>query len=312
MKFKYNNVNCYNEVKNEIAPWLKGYNLHFVTRLLDEIYAVQGSSFFKYEYIICIPYAATNPVMPEHSKDRRILIYLGDEVSQLDKRIFQFYLYVFKQYFDFETNNNIFPLPLSSMKIIKGLHVKEINDRRINIFFSGNLNANRVELYNVLNGIHYTPSHFLLKRIYCRFLKSKTPIDCSHKFNQSCIRFTEGFAKGFALDEYIEKLQDSKIVICPGGFVSNETIRHFEAMQAGCIIISDKLPDTYLYKDSPIIILSKWNRLKSVVNELLQSPDEMSRIQKKMVAWWREVCSEKACAEYISAKIDALAVNSVH
>jgi hypothetical protein len=305
-EFGYKNVVCYKEKGNKIAPWLKGYNQDFILRLLREIYILQGDNFYNYEFVICHSCVANNPVMPIKGSQRRVLFYVGDETSRLVTGARKYYMAIFKQYLHSEALEKIFPLPLGTIPGLNSLSENNVNSRYINVFFSGNLNANRVELFNVLNGKQHTPSGFFLRRIYCRLLKSKTPKDFSSQFERSCIQFTEGFAKGFQPEEYINKLENSKIVICPGGFVSMETIRHFEAMKAGCIIISRELPDTYLYRNSPIIILPHWKILKETITGLLDSPERMKAIQQETILWWKQVCSENAFAKYMSKKIEAL------
>jgi len=74
-------------------------------------------------------------------------------------------------------------------------------------------------------------------------------------------------------------------------------------MRAGCVLISDPLPETRLYRDAPIIRITNWQRLEETVSQLLRSPERMLELQRLTLAWWEDVCSEKATAAYIRAQL---------
>mgnify|MGYP001628136024 FL=1 len=88
-----------------------------------------------------------------------------------------------------------------------------------------------------------------------------------------------------------------------------ECFRHFEAMRAGCVIISEPLPDTPFYKDSPLIQIKDWNEGCKVVEDLLNDESKLEEIHRKTLSWWKEKCSEQATAQYIIENIEKLELN---
>lgn len=74
-------------------------------------------------------------------------------------------------------------------------------------------------------------------------------------------------------------------------------------MRSACIVISDPLFNSWYFKESPIIQLGEWSKLKSLVKRLLASPDELGSIQSAFLDWWREKCSPDAVAGYIASKL---------
>ena len=96
----------------------------------------------------------------------------------------------------------------------------------------------------------------------------------------------------------------SKIVLCPKGFHSTECFRHYEALKQGCIVISEKLSDSYLYNNSPIIQLDNWNGIRKIVNDLLQDESLLMKKSEESLRWYENVMSEKATAMYVLSKIE--------
>jgi hypothetical protein len=77
-------------------------------------------------------------------------------------------------------------------------------------------------------------------------------------------------------------------------------------MRAGCIIISEKLPPTFFYKDSPIIQVSDWNEGLNIAKELINNDLELEKRSKMMIDWWKEKCSENATAKYMVKCLEGL------
>ena len=130
--------------------------------------------------------------------------------------------------------------------------------------------------------------------------------DFKKAFPDSIIIFNKKFKEGFSVHEYGEVLAESKIVFSPKGFDSSECFRLYEAMRAGCIVISERLPDIEFYKDSPIIQIDDWEEGLTIAKRLLLNPYEMERLQEEITKWWEERCSEEAMAKFVFNKIKLL------
>ncbi len=242
---------------------------------------------------------------------KKVLIYISDETSSTPLHLCKYFWAIFKCYLPNEDyiDQHIFSFPLGYMRDLKQLPMVPICDRKLNIFFSGSFNTNRYALHrslykmNSILGLLPVISQRIDQKIDKIVREDFKLIDFSNKFPNSYIRFTNGFMKGLDVTTYAQMLYDSKIVICPSGYNSSETFRHFEAMRAGCIIISAPLPKTRLYRGSPIIELETWKDLQKTLKELLNSPAHLAELQQKTLDWWNNVCSEKATALYIKEQI---------
>jgi len=238
----------------------------------------------------------------------KVLLHISDETSSAPFHLTHNFAAIFKCFLLREfPEHKIFALPLGYASSVPNLPVLPMSERKYNVCFLGCPQKNRMQFSVVLSK--------LVGRAYRDSMRNgKIPqpavgihqgfvCDFSEAFPNSYIRFTSGFSKGLDRVSYGAILRDSKIALCPGGWKSNETYRHFEAMRAGCVLISDPLPETRLYRDAPIIRITNWQRLEETVSQLLRSPERMLELQRLTLAWWEDVCSEKATAAYIRAQL---------
>jgi len=82
------------------------------------------------------------------------------------------------------------------------------------------------------------------------------------------LQYTEGFGKGMSKEDYIDLLNDSKIVLCPTGAYSLETFRFFEAIKMGAIPLVEQLPKFWYYEKAPYFY-GKWQRLDTILSNSL-------------------------------------------
>lgn len=266
-------------------------------------------NFNSYNFYI---YSTKNPTLPPSSFDlpntgKDILLFLSDETGELPLHLKQRYKCIFKPYIR-KDYDNIYPFPLGYVNNDVSLEYIPIKDRCYNVFFSGNFNLNRVNFYrNITNARGWITNKHLFYWLYKKgLLKLPTSYftnkdDC---FRNSKIRFTKGFKGGFPISEYLLMLSQSKIVLCPKGFHSTECFRHYEALKQGFIVISEKLSDSYLYNNSPIIQLDNWNGIRKIVNDLLQDESLLMKKSEESLRWYENVMSEKATAMYVLSKIE--------
>jgi hypothetical protein len=98
----------------------------------------------------------------------------------------------------------------------------------------------------------------------------KLMIESDRKFKYKVI-YTDGFSRGLASEDYINLLNDSKIVLCPSGASSPETFRFFEALKMGALPMVDRLPAFWYYLNAPFAKTSWWfieHSLCEVLNSL--------------------------------------------
>ena len=277
----------------------------FIEELFTNLVEKFKEKFIDYEFFIFSNHE--HGVVPDSSgldtHKQKILLYFSDEKGEDPAYFSHQYYAVFKSYLsEASSSPNVFPLPLGYVKDVPELPVKPVNERKYNVFFRGNLNVNRLPFYKSFSFLRYLPDGMRGER-FLRDQLVKVKNDYSNYFPQSIICFNNSFKSGLTPSEYSEILSDSKVVLCPAGFSSSECFRHYEAMRAGCVIVSEKLPDNELYNGSPIIQINSWSEGLTIVNKLIQDPAQMHKIHHEALLWWRDRWSEAATANYIRSKL---------
>lgn len=113
------------------------------------------------------------------------------------------------------------------------------------------------------------------------------------KMTNGFLHETQGYMQGIPREEYFEKMCNSKVVPCPSGPEHIDTARTFEALEAGCIPISDlvrpKDPQFDYWKllfgeNMPLPTIYEWSELPQRINELCKNWTEKSN---DMFAFWQ-------------------------
>jgi hypothetical protein len=235
----------------------------------------------------------------------KVLIVLADEREVFPAGDFSSYRAVFRAYGVPPGGvSRIFPFPIGYLNAAGSTDATPFDQRTINLFFSGYLNRNRIDLYKQFRPVWWLPKRNLPQHRYVREIARRAVEKLTKErvfpVPNGRIAFTEWFGKGLPPDEYAKTLANTKIAICPPGFISNETIRHWEAMRLGCVVISAPLPPNRFYKDSPIIQLKDWSELKPLIAELMADSARLRELHEATVEWWKSRCSEEAVAKYMA------------
>lgn len=241
-------------------------------------------------------------------RNKRVLIHISDETSSVPLHLTGRFTAIFKCFLPREyPRESIYALPLGYTSGFPGGQVLPTLQRRFNVCFVGCLQENRFGLLTVLSQLARSSQDHIAsdgtRTAEDRSAPGAILRDLSNAFPQSFIQFTSGFAKGLDRTAYGTILRDSKIALCPAGWKSSETFRHFEAMRAGCILVSDVLPNTRIYRNAPIIQIRDWRSLDKIVSGLLSDTKRMAELQQMSLEWWTNVCSEKAVAAFIAGQI---------
>jgi hypothetical protein len=229
---------------------------------------------------------------------------LGDEEGTIPHELSRDLRLNLKSYWPIsESVGNMHPFPLCGSSAVLERDPIPFEKRRTNVFFSGNLNANRVDFYRQFIPWGRIPAGnlpLLMRKLIARGLGTRPgrlmPRDFSASFPDSVISFTGGFAQGYPPGEFAARLADARIALCPPGFTSHETIRHFEAMSHGCVILSAKLPKNFMYQASPVTEIENWGTLYSVLTDMINRPSRLAEISQSTYEWWDRVLSPKAIA----------------
>jgi len=120
------------------------------------------------------------------------------------------------------------------------------------------------------------------------------------------VKWTRGFATGLDIKQYSDLMDQCKIALCPEGQKSSETFRYFEALIAGCVIVTCRKPETWFYQDAPHITIDDWHDLSDVVGSTLSNLSEMQELSHRSIKWWQDFCSPKPLAQYMVREIRSL------
>ena len=276
----------------------------YLLNVIGQLSSTLGERAHKFCFII---FSGSNnkyiPASANHDFEgkKKILFYISDEFGKTAIELKNYYYRVFKSYLSHQAANNIFPFPLGHINGVNfsDAQILPVSQRQTDFFFCGNLNRNRIDFFKQFTNIKRAPSFILQLIIKSNFIKEKAIEWGNTRTANNFIQFTTAFKRGLPVDEYNKKLLDSKIVFCPAGFNSKETFRHFEALSAGCIVISEKLPDTCLYQNAPIIQIGNWKEGVQIANSLINKPGEMLRLQNDSIKFYNHNYSPKAVAEFI-------------
>lgn len=291
----------------------------FLETFFQSLKERMGSDFADYRFYIFSTYSVVaTPKSLDINFPRKILIMITDESPSIPLQLQKHYLAIFKAYLPYELkNSNIFPFSVAFVREVPKLGPIPILARPIDIFFSGGFHQGRYSLYEEFHPFfRHLPkplkgkgSHLFNRPRLSKLLTKFLPKDFSEESDgfRSVIKFTDGFKRGFSPEQYGKLLTESKIVLCPGGYKSPETFRHIEAIRAGAIVISEKLPDTHFYRGAPYVIVGDWTEGLKTARGILLNPELQQTLQQKGIAWYENVCSEWATAKYVQSKINEIA-----
>lgn len=278
---------------------------------------------FKF-YFFC----ATANIEPDSLKDtypRKILIQWEDQLgTEPSERIMSSFFCVFKTHLRKPSikYGNLFSYPLGIPRKIKEMPVIPICERKYDVFYSGNLNKNRVSFYEALTFCKPTFKRLLSCRIlrlagkyeydlrwrnWALRLKSLVfkcgATSFNDLFDSSYIKFTRFYEGGLSPDEYAEILAQSKIVLSPKGFYNTECFRFYEALRQGCIVITEKLPVTDYYNSDCYIEVETWKGVSSLVNSILADKNRLEKLSLHSRDYYDKVLSPMGVAKYVVSKI---------
>lgn len=277
----------------------------FLMRFFKELSVLLGDSFSEYCFILyCSFDQQSMPSSVDWPSDKKVLFFISNETFQAPSMLSHHYQAIFKTFYaNDNVHKNIFAFPLGYAGIDYDQPIIPMSDREYNFFFSGSINMNRVSLFHEFSRLRRWP----IRNVYSvikdlRILRriNRFDGDFSNYYESSYIHFTTRFGTGLNSLKYHEMLQNSKIALCPPGYILNYTYRHYEALKAGCVVLSLPLREnTFLY-DSPIIQVNNWSEGLARAKELLQNKSEIEDISEKGINFYNEHLSAKSVARYVA------------
>ena len=236
----------------------------------------------------------------QHNK--KVLIWRSNEnklnrVSELKKN----YKHIFTNYYWNDGNSTSLQLGYHTESVNKT--IIPIKERLFNVSFTGCLNRNRIGLASILTNI---PIKWLaMGMIFKKKLTLKIVNTLvKYKFNNDYFQFNDGFNNGLDAEDYHFILRNTKIILCPKGWLNTETFRLYESMKAGCIVISEELPNRSYYNGIPIIKVKDWKEGIRTARELEDNIVELEKLSKQNIQFYKDNLSPEATANLIIKKLN--------
>lgn len=255
---------------------------NYLYKLFSLLEKALGSDFLEYKFFVLFSHdPMAIPMSSNINHPKKILFWFSEESGMNPSHLSSQFKIIFKSYIHCESGN-IYSNPLGYVNEFGIFGRSNISTKEITLFFSGNLNSNRRDLYRYFFFRKYPIFWFL------KYFPSLVPGFFFTKFNLTnlstaidrvIIYFSKGFKSGLSYHRYVSYLQKSKFVICPTGFLSNETFRHIEASAFGCVLISGPLPDVSIYKDHPFLVYKSINDLENIIHRI-----KMGEVDEKELA----------------------------
>ncbi len=283
--------------------WRGGFEAAHLEEYFQHLSVFLGEGFRKWTFHLLHHNLAVRPLQLPCFGKGHVLIWFSDESSGPADDAAAKFEHVFKCYaLPDPCPINVHAFPLFGASAVLHTDLIEFDRRDYQVFFSGNLNRQRAPLFLRLKfpTLDILPSSTLGTAATCSlslFSKGLRAISHDiHSLPSSFIRFNGGFATGLTRREYAEVLAKSKICLCPPGFITNETMRHFEAMKLGCVVVSKTLPVSPYYTNSPIIQLDNWRGIHKILTSLIADNNRLHSIASATRDWWEKTCSPLSAA----------------
>ena len=215
-----------------------------------------------------------------------IEIATSKETHQPPKNFFREDIYaIFQNYFMLDRferpihNPLVYPLPLGTFVDIdySKIDIKPIPDRKYDFSFIGQ--------------IPHTGTRDCFKRNLDNTVK-----ELGGNLTYF-VEYTNGFNNGLSHTEYLDLLNESKIVLCPQGAYSLETFRFFEAIKMGAFPMVERLPALWYYEAAPFF-RTKWVMLQKSLFEALNILNSYKGLFSNLVDYNMSILNELNLAQY--------------
>lgn len=253
-----------------------------------------------------IEYKNNNTNLPTtrlYPHNKKVLMFFSGEnkLHPINELAGEFHHIFANYYWD---DQNVTSIPLGYYSYSVGNYVP-IEERLHEISFTGCLSKNRVPMAAALLGINKV---LLFISFFFNSIKTFSTINTIVKWkrNRDIIFFTDNFAKGLSPEKYCEVLRHTKIIFSPKGWINTETFRMYEAMQHGCIVFTEKLPNRSYYKDIPVIQVNNWKEGLAFADKILQNEDLLKELSQKHKEFYENMLSPEATVKIIIEKLSKL------
>jgi hypothetical protein len=192
------------------------------------------------------------------------------------------------------TTPRIYTIPL-------GYHSQEeltqipMEDRTLDSFFAGEL-ATRLPLTTYRYWISTSKAE-ARKQLWRVLQQLKR--DPQWRIDIDNIGVGESGSRAAQFNTYSRKMMDSRICLAPRGSMA-ETFRLYEGMRAGCLVITNRLPDEPFLRDAPVIQVDHWKELPDLLKKYARDINALEHYRQASLAWWQNHCHEKVIGAHVA------------
>jgi hypothetical protein len=206
----------------------------------------------------------------------------------------------------------IFPLQIGAFNGVWNRERPQEHPREVRIFFAGKLTSVRIRaLVQVADPMSWrTIFYKLASQISSnRVLENLAALVSAPPLAKGLrgkMVFTSRWAGGVSPAEYKAQLLNARIVLCPRGNICTETFRQYEASSAGCVIVTERLPDIYAFRGNPFIEVDSVSGWLPALQALENEGDEALTMRSRATRqFWEERLSPRAAADYICRQLSS-------
>ena len=275
----------------------KSYKGKVYIELKDKLKGFEDYAFIEYDQSAIVKHEL--PATRFYGHDKKVLICTSGEAKfHSMHEIKSHFHHVFANYYWDE--EGVTSLPLGYFAYHEDNYIPS-KERLHNIHFVACLNKHRIALASALTKI---PEWLIFLGMHTKRFKTLKYLNAFAKlFPGNTIQFNHEFNAGLNSQTYCNTLRNTKIVLAPRGWINSETFRMYEAMQYGCVVFCDKLPDREYYKDIPVIQVDNWKDGLKKAKGLLKDQDYLSYLSEKNRKFYEEKLSPQATAKIIIDKL---------
>lgn len=242
---------------------------------------IPESLWHRYEWVFLYPHTPLDRVISIGKS--HIVVYIGNEKGHIPA-FFQQAAYVFTPYLDFAyAYQNVHVIPLGCNGHLSALSVLTMSQRDLLFSFVGQVLSERLAF--MAEGLN--------------FLGRIKPCD---EF-KAYLTFTPRFQSGLSPGTYADILHRSCFAPVPPG-ISPITFRLFEALRAGCVVVTGPLPPYPYLRELPALrVADDWKAFAPKVLTAFKDPGRMQQLQRESLAYYQRVCSAEGVARQIASTI---------
>ena len=197
-----------------------------------------------------------------------------------------------------EQSKNIFAIPYGYYRLPQRTAVTPINDRSLDASFTGSIDHKQAFF-----GLVKTAKVLSRERIV--EIVQKWQKDKPYNVEVKLSSFFPKAKDEPEHNDYPKTLMDTKVCLSPRG-THLETYRLCEGMYYGCVVIAEEQPNHWFAENSPAILVKDWNSLPDLLDNLLENPKQLEKLQQASLDYWESTLSPVAVSNYIRESLAKL------